>query len=270
MQFPSFRDGAAVKRAATSRAFRHVWPRPERPSDPFTLVTAPASRPLRSPLLTPKARDVLSDRLIRVDSAIPGRQYRCPYQNCNEPLRLRMGPNRRRHFAHQRGTDCINPATLHTRAIRWVSEERGILIEASELLEGGTIAREFFCGTVRTEAAFAAAWRGNRRERRIDSLIECDDRVPAIEFVRTHALDAEKRADYRIFASEIQEAGKRLLLMEVQLDPSKSAFYEWSPSRWRNYVLFEAHRRCLPVQPQSGPRCGIPRIDGPKAEDCPI
>lgn len=215
----------------------------------FQLAYAPRRKPIRGPLLLSEALDAETLKPVHVSAAVPGGQYVCPFANCLERVRLRAGQNRRRHFAHLPHSACINPASLHDRAIQWVKEERAILLNCSELVDGGLSEPEIFGGVVRTEAEFGASWRGKRRQRRADAQIVSGPRVLAIEFVRTHELDQPKRNDYCEFAAQLQQEEKRLLLLEVRLAPDVQNFRTWTEEDWRSYVLFDGPRRCLPVPP---------------------
>lgn len=211
-------------------------------SPAFILLPCPGRAPHRVPLALEHAWD--SDgTLVHVSRAHARERYTCPCPSCGAALRFKVGKNRRSHFAHFDASRCINPGTLHRRAIEWVIDEGAIFSGASDLV-GGLPPPEIIDGTVLAEYTLVMRGHAGRlRQRRADVVILQPSRVVAIEFVRTHDLDAQKLRDYRTLAQVLAQEQRLLQLLVVYLWPDTASFHRWDERAWRNYVLFDAPRR---------------------------
>ena len=59
-------------------------------------------------------------RLIHIDDAIKGKEYRCP--NCKEIMIVRKGKERKKHYAHKNTENCSYETYLHKIAKRRICE----------------------------------------------------------------------------------------------------------------------------------------------------
>jgi hypothetical protein len=212
----------------------------------FVLRPSPSRPSHRAPLALECA--LAGDgSLVHVRRARTGERYTCPCHGCGAPLQLRAGPHRRAHFSHLPGSNCINPGTLHRRAIEWVVEERAIYSGRTDLL-GGLPDEAIIDGTVRPEYTLAIRHDGGCvRYRRADVVFLQAQRLVALEFVRTHSLDHQKLRDYALLTGLLKAGQQHLQLLVVDLWPDQAAFHQWDERAWRDYVLFTAPRRWVDV-----------------------
>lgn len=59
-------------------------------------------------------------RLIQIDDAKKGKEYRCP--NCKEIMIVRKGKKRKKHYAHKNTENCSYETYLHKIAKRRICE----------------------------------------------------------------------------------------------------------------------------------------------------